>query len=345
MQGGRGTKIILDRRFVLHYLIGMTQHRLTKSQRDEIPGLYLSGISSQSLANSFCVSSVAIRGILKRRGVTLRDRSQSQKKCTLDDNAFDVLTPDACYWAGFIFADGCLFHREGSPSLTVRLAEKDEEHLHKLASFLKSSHKILKVCIQSNSTSFVGTGISYQLSVRSAKIVNRLEALGCDGLLSVPFYQLQESRDFWRGVIDGDGCLGVYEQPSYFNKHPKINAWSKPRSIARIELVGGEPLLHCFVRFIQTICPCAENTVKKHKSIFRVGIGGNTAIKIANALYEDSSVSLDRKCNAARNIRDEGLRILAGGTPATASGGDVSRQRSRKTSGRAVPSEARSLAL
>jgi len=53
----------------------------------------------------------------------------------------------------------------------------------------------------------------------------------------------------------------------------------------------------------------------------------------------------DRDINAARNIRDEGLRILAGGTPATASGGDVSRQRSRKTSGRAVPSEARSLAL
>jgi putative transposase len=48
----------------------------------------------------------------------------------------------------------------------------------------------------------------------------------------------------------------------------------------------------------------------------------------------------DRDINAARNIRDEGLRILAGGTPATASGGDVSRQRSRKTSGRAVPSEA-----
>ena len=50
----------------------------------------------------------------------------------------------------------------------------------------------------------------------------------------------------------------------------------------------------------------------------------------------------DRDINAAKNIRDEGLRILAGGLPAAARGGNVSHVGRHKPSVRAVASEARS---
>lgn len=50
----------------------------------------------------------------------------------------------------------------------------------------------------------------------------------------------------------------------------------------------------------------------------------------------------DRDVNAAKNIRDEGLRILAGGLPAAARGGNVSHGVRRKPHVRAVASEARS---
>lgn len=53
----------------------------------------------------------------------------------------------------------------------------------------------------------------------------------------------------------------------------------------------------------------------------------------------------DRDINAAINIRDEGLRILAGGALATAGRGNVSRVRGRRSTVRAVAAEAGSSAL
>jgi putative transposase len=50
----------------------------------------------------------------------------------------------------------------------------------------------------------------------------------------------------------------------------------------------------------------------------------------------------DRDVNAAKNIRDEGLRILAGGLPATARGGNVRHGARRNPRVRAVAVEARS---
>lgn len=49
----------------------------------------------------------------------------------------------------------------------------------------------------------------------------------------------------------------------------------------------------------------------------------------------------DRDVNAARNIRDEGLRMLAAGTVASAGGGNVRHGRGRKSSVHAVACEAR----
>jgi putative transposase len=73
----------------------------------------------------------------------------------------------------------------------------------------------------------------------------------------------------------------------------------------------------------------------------------NDAMSLSVRLWKCAccGAELDRDVNAAKNIRDEGLRILAGGRPAAARGGNVRHEARRNPRVRAVAREARSPAL
>jgi hypothetical protein len=54
-------------------------------------------------------------------------------KCLLNHEAFDIITDDAAYWIGFLFADGSVVReRKGAPMVQVRLSEVDRGQLVKL---------------------------------------------------------------------------------------------------------------------------------------------------------------------------------------------------------------------
>jgi hypothetical protein len=262
------------------------QFRLSKDQRESVCHRYIAGENSTKLSMTFGVSPSAICSLLKRRGVPIRSASEVQKTCELDESAFDVITPESAYWAGFLFADGCIFKRQSAPSLTLRLASIDSSHVYKFQYFMKSTHKILTVPTQNG-----GNGI--QLQFRSEKIVSRLRELGMDGLNSDPIEKLYKSKDFWRGVIDGDGSIGKYRDPK---------SGKKERYYASIRLVGGYVLLNRFADFIKKIDPKINNAVMPHKSIFNISFGGKTAEKVISVLYDGAKLGLDRKVNAAMNI-------------------------------------------
>ena len=47
-------------------------------------------------------------------------------KCLVNHMAFDVVTNDAAYWIGFLFADGSVIQQQkGAPVLQLRLSEID----------------------------------------------------------------------------------------------------------------------------------------------------------------------------------------------------------------------------
>jgi hypothetical protein len=231
------------------------------------------------LGASHGVSPTAIRGLLLRRGVPLRTLSEAKRRHSLNECAFDISSPDSLYWMGFIFADGCINQRSGSPALTIRVSEIDGAHVFNLASFLNSSHKILRIHPpRIPRDNFEGVKDGIQLSVRSRRLCDALIHAGWRNKnQSIPARNLCESQDFWRGIIDGDGCISEKSgQPS-------------------IELVGGRILLEKFLAFWKQVSPESKISIRQHKSIFRVGTKGRFAEQMINTLYTDAHTSLERK--------------------------------------------------
>lgn len=89
--------------------------------------------------------------------------------------------------------------------------------------------------------------------------------------------ECQNSIDFWRGVIDGDGSL-------YFIKR---------KNIPRVSLVGSKDVCNAFKLFIKDNLN-VETYVNKHKNIFSICLNGHS-IKFSNFLYKNSCIFLDRK--------------------------------------------------
>ncbi|MCG5464032.1 hypothetical protein MED01_002195 [Micromonospora sp. MED01] len=216
-----------------------------------------------------------MRGLLVRRGVALRRTVH-----TLRHDAFDLLTPEACYWLGFLFADGCVTYRTGHlPQVSVGLARRDREHLVSLRTFLGSTSSI---------SAPSPTHGSCQFSVRSTRLAERMMALGrYDGPLDE---RLTESRDFWRGVVDGDGSIGQYRRPN-----PSQSTFSQFR------LVGSKRLLDSFAAFLKSN-DINGLSVRPRKTIYTIGTTCAPAEKIVAMLYAEATVALARKAEIAEKM-------------------------------------------
>jgi hypothetical protein len=202
-------------------------------------------------------------------------------RCQLWPNAFDQLTPVAAYWVGFLFADGSVGECKQSKRVSVRVSERDKEQLVKLRDFLRSTHTIGTA--PAGNYGGYRSRPSVRFTVDSAQLAERILCLGrYDGPINAT---LVESRDFWRGVVDGDGSLGLLAT-----------------GYAHFGLVGSRRLLEAFMIFLRSNDLAAKMTIRPDKTIFQVATAGYTAEKIVYFLYDNADVALDRKAVAAAEI-------------------------------------------
>lgn len=253
-------------------------NKLSKEEIKEVCDSYQKGIGSVILGNKFKVSHVAILGLLKRRNIPIRNQSQAQRKYYFDENAFDHITEESAYWIGFLMADGNISYRhDGSPEISLVLNKKDKEHLIKFKSFLKSQHSFTSILCND----------AIRFSIRSLKIVNDLKknnVIPNKSLIAKAPDCLLFNRHFWRGVIDGDGSIGIY-----------------PSGI-QLRLYGSFDLVTQFLEFIKYNSPECRTTVRPHKNIFILSLNGKYAKNSIALLYQNCSIALFRKLNAALNI-------------------------------------------
>lgn len=92
-----------------------------------------------------------------------------------------------------------------------------------------------------------------------------------------------EEKDFWRGIIDGDGSLGM----KTIEEQPFINLTTK-----------SEFLKEAYCDFIYKTTnfrpKCNRN---KRDNIYNITLHGEKAIKILKTIYEDADIYINRKYN------------------------------------------------
>jgi hypothetical protein len=258
--------------------------RLTVEQREQLLEHYRQGKTSLELAQEFGISVQAVCGLLARRGIPRRTPAQSARRYTLNEHVFEVVTEESAYWIGFLMADGTVVHTPTRAEVILSLAERDKPHLERFGEFLQSNAPLL-INTVANANPFQGT-TCYKVTACSQLLVSSLRQYGVrpqkTGSEQVSI--LETNRHFWRGIVDGDGYLGI------------------SGNYSRLELVGGEALLQQFVAFLKVHLHFCINSVKLHKSIYRIGFCGKTAQDVVRLLYGDCSVALERKMEKACSI-------------------------------------------
>lgn len=282
----------------------------TQEQIDQMKSLYLSGMAVKTIAATVSTDKGTCRRELKLAGI-LRTMGESQRIAkgikSVRSDAFDILTSDALYWIGFLYADG--FIEGKAPVLGVALAEADRDHVEKFNQFLGGYLKIA-VIAQKRHGGLQGQvsegGKLCRVKVADVRLYNRLKELGFTSNKTydiTPHELLRYSRDFWRGVIDGDGWI-----TKGHSIYPSVNSGDIRYEYPKMGLCGNEATIQEFLRYVKLSGIECKSSMKKSKSnnpLYSMDSAGKPAVQIMNLLYKDATVYLDRKYQKYQELISE----------------------------------------
>jgi hypothetical protein len=274
----------------------MTLTKLTIEQRRQIPALYAVGHNTVSIGKMFNADRKVISSWLRKAGVEGRKHSHPLRmRCSVDHTAFDVLTPEACYWIGLMFTDGTMSHRpRRSPYLSLGLTESDKDQVYGLAAFLKSTYKVSRKEPIIGGEGIWNSAAYYHTTFISQHLHDRLKELGYARLDSDPVLELRRSRDFWRGVIDGDGFVCI------------------TNGTAKTGVTKGRRLVDAFLEYARSIYPDCRATSYPIRTVFRTQLAGKCAEPVIADMYYPGAVAIRRKAEkAAEIIRWSASRVVA----------------------------------
>lgn len=187
---------------------------------------------------------------------------------------FQDKNEETMYWGGIMASDGNI-HKS---AVSVGLKESDVDHLYKLKEWLGAETKIY----------YKAKTKSYCFRVKNQRICEDLLEYGVTPNKSLtydPPLFCEQSPDFWRGMIDGDGHIG------------------KTRPV--VSLFGTKMACDAFSRFVSTFCDSSVNTCK-HNNIFSIRYSGYYAVQIMQKLYGSSpKFYLERKYELALKHMNE----------------------------------------
>ena len=209
-----------------------------------------------------------------------------------NEEFFDCIdTEEKAYWLGFLYADGCI----SKPKRTVKGIEKpyyrievslkatDKEHLEKLRCALE-----MEAPVRVSHTNFKQAD-RCRLGWNSKHMWETLNNYGCTPKKSLTlkfpdvsvFKDKNLIRHFIRGYVDGDGCL------SYATSDHKR---------ATLTILGTEHVLENMQHWLPLQFEI-KLFKKPNENVCSLAFQGKTSFFIANYLYKNSSIKLERKYN------------------------------------------------
>jgi len=223
--------------------------------------------------------------------------SRTRRQHNLNDGFFEKHTLEACYWAGFIAADGNISSpKRKKANVRIKLKDIDVDHLEMLKKSLKYENELSR----SDQKGFV----YYTLSFFSEQIVEDLKWFNIipkkSLVLNPPPLDGKKALSFIIGYIDGDGCV-------YLETLKKRN----PR--LRLCLVGTEQML-LWIKFnFDKIVPFSiASTPRKIKNskIYQYQIASKKALDVLNYLNLIDVPKMQRKWKVVEYYNEQIVPLL-----------------------------------
>lgn len=184
------------------------------------------------------------------------------------------------YILGFLATDGNVCYYKDKKNAVITFTSNDIDIITKIKNHIKCNNKI-----------GIKNDGAYRLQICDFRLANKLAEFGIKPNKSKSIFIISEillnSCDFWRGCIDGDGCID-------FNQNkPRVRFCS-----ASLDFITQ------FKDYVHREIGC-DKTIYEDNGLYRITIFNKDAKNLVHKLYLNASIYLDRKYVLAMKIIEE----------------------------------------
>lgn len=207
------------------------------------------------------------------------------------DWKLDLAKPEHAYMFGFIQADGHLQQNtRNRGKLQIELQESDRDVLEKFKEIIPFNTFL---STRTRDTNFKDNYTSAILVIHNQQFREGLIRIGLtygkkSDIISAPKVDVSVV-DYWRGMIDGDGSLGLTEKEFPFLS---LNCSS-------------EQMANDYIQFLFSITGKLKTTSRnKRDNTYNICVNKEDAQEVVKKLYYDNSIALNRKKVLAKIVLD-----------------------------------------
>lgn len=211
-----------------------------KMDDQQVVRLYGEGLSSRQIAKVLGISKPTVLKRLREADIERRPN----RRRFFNEEAFSDFTPESCYWAGFLAADGWIDKRQ--TTVSVELAIKDRDHLVKLCEFLGADLEMVTERDKKQPWGTISRFCAVHFcSMRLAKMLDEnFNIVPTKSKILKPPLLMPErmTSHFVRGYFDGDGWFSG-ASIGFSSGSEQLLSWIKQTIQTHVET--GSPIISC----------------------------------------------------------------------------------------------------